>query len=58
MDAAFYFNFLHQVYNFKIGSQLVKTSIEFQKTLKEKFKKITLFQSLCMDGVFNFNFFS
>ena len=49
----FILNFFRQVYNVENGSQTMKTSMEFWKN-----SKITLFQSLRMNEVFNFNFFS
>ena len=59
MDAVFYFNFFHQVYNFENGSHTVKTSIEFSKNSgKNSRRLLSLFQSLRINEVFNFNFFS
>ena len=39
MDAVFYFNFFHQVYNFENGSQTVKTSIEFSKNSRKNSRR-------------------
>lgn len=45
MDAVFYFNFLHQVYNFENGSHTVKTSIEFSKNSGKNSRRLLYFRA-------------